>query len=323
MTVDRPDLSVSRDSGDDYPSYYGRPVIKEPVWSWEIPWYFFTGGLAGASSCLGFVAGLTGNRWLGRTARLVSLGAATASPILLISDLGRPDRFYNMLRVFKPTSPMSVGTWVLSSFGAASGIAAATDVLGILPRLGRVAEGLAALLGPALSTYTAVLVADTSVPVWHEARRELPLVFAGSSAASAGAAAIILAPAESGTPARRLLVGGAAVEVAASKAMKRNLGKLSEPYEKEEAGRYEKLSTALTIAGAATVAFAERRRKWTALGGALTLAGAAAKRWSIFKAGFQSARDPEYTLKHQRERLARRSTEGRRTETFGGNGRAT
>src|SRR5215216_2591916 len=123
VTVDRPDLSVSRDSGDDYPSYYGRPVIKEPVWSWEIPWYFFTGGLAGASSCLGFVAGLTGNRWLGRTARLVSLGAAPASPILLISDLGRPDRFYNMLRVFKPTSPMSVGTWVLSSFGAASSIA--------------------------------------------------------------------------------------------------------------------------------------------------------------------------------------------------------
>lgn len=323
MTETRPQRSVSVDSENGYRTYYGRPVIKEPVWSWEIPWYFFAGGLAGASSGLGFVADLAGNRRLARTARLVSLAAATACPVLLISDLGRPDRFYNMLRVFKPTSPMSVGTWILSCFGTASGIAAVADVLGIFPRLGRGAEALAALLGPALSTYTAVLVADTSVPVWHEARRELPLVFAGSSAASAGAAAIILTPVEGAAPARRLLLGGAAVEAAASEAMKRRLGELSEPYEKEESGRYEKLATALTVAGAAITALAGRKRGWAALGGSLTLGGGAAKRWSVFKAGFQSARDPRYTVKQQRERLETRPPDQRRTETFGSYGRAT
>src|ERR671939_1117258 len=116
-------------------SYYGRPVIKEPVWEWEIPWYFFAGGLAGASSGLALVARLAGNDRLARRALLTALGGATVSPVLLIRDLGRPDRFYNMLRVFKPTSPMSMGTWILTSFGPSAWIAAATHVLGIFPRL--------------------------------------------------------------------------------------------------------------------------------------------------------------------------------------------
>src|ERR687886_2941638 len=172
-------------------NYYGRAVLKEPTWKPEIPWYFFAGGLAGASSGLALVARLAGNDGLARRALLAALGGATVSPVLLISDLGRPDRFYNMLRIFKPTSPMSMGTWILSSFGPSVGIAAMSDVLGIFPYLGRFFEGVAALHGPALPPYTAVLVAATSVPTWHEARRELPLVFAASSAASAGASAAI------------------------------------------------------------------------------------------------------------------------------------
>src|SRR5215212_7214165 len=186
----RPQVSVTQQGGSpdgrgevrmapegEVRSYYGRAVLKEPVWSWEIPWYFFAGGLAGASSNLALVARLTGNEKLASRARVAALGGAAVSPVLLIMDLGKPERFYNMLRVFKPTSPMSVGTWVLSAFGSTTGIAAAHDLLG-LP----------------LATYTAVLIADTSVPVWHEARRELPLVFAASSAATAGAAAAILTP---------------------------------------------------------------------------------------------------------------------------------
>lgn len=320
MTEMRPQ-SVSVDSGDGYRSYYGQPIIKEPVWSWEIPYYFFTGGLAGASSGLGFWAGLTGNWRLARTARIISLAGATVSPVLLISDLGKPARFYNMLRVLKPTSPMSVGTWVLSLFGIAAGVAAASDVLGVFPRLGRTSEGVTALLGPALSTYTAVLIADTSVPVWHEARQELPLVFAASSAASAGAAALVLTPTAEAGPARRLLIGGAILEIAASEVMKRRLGELAEPYEKEEAGRYEKLATALTVGGMAiTALFGSKSRPAAVLGGALTLGGALAKRWSIFKAGFQSARDPKYVVKSQRERLQNRPPGQRKTESFGGPG---
>src|SRR5215212_6840213 len=114
VTVARPDLSVSRDSGDDYPSYYGRPIIKEPVWTWEIPWYFFTGGLAGGSAALGFTAGALGNERLARRAWANATAGVVVSPALLISDLGRPARFLNMLRMVKLTSPMSVGSWVLN-----------------------------------------------------------------------------------------------------------------------------------------------------------------------------------------------------------------
>ncbi len=308
MSAGRPQISVSREDGHtEGRSYYGRPVLKEPVWSWEIPWYFFAGGLAGASSTLALIAHAGSNDKLARRARLTALAGAAASPVLLISDLGRPDRFYNMLRVFKPTSPMSVGTWILTAFGTSAGIAAASDVLGIFPRLRRLSGAVSALLGPALSTYTAVLVSDTSVPVWHEARRELPLVFAASSAASAGAAATILTPVADAGPARRLAVGGALLEIGAAEAMKRGLGDfLAEPYEKEEAGRFDSASKALSVLGAAVTALAGRRRSMSALGGALILAGAALERWSVFRAGFQSARDPKYTVVSQRERLSPR-----------------
>jgi hypothetical protein len=311
----RPEISVSEETrrDGDGRSYYGRPVIKEPVWTWEIPWYFFAGGVAGASSPLALIAELAGNEKLARRARLVAVAGATVSPVLLISDLGRPDRFYNMLRVFKPTSPMSVGTWVLSIFGTTAGAAAASDVLGISPRLGRLSGVISALLGPALSTYTAVLVADTSVPVWHEARRELPLVFAASSAASAGAAAAILTPVEYAGPARRLAVGGALLEIGSVELMKRRLGGfLAEPYEQGEPARYDRLAKVCSGVGAALVALGGRRRRSAAVvGGALTLAGAALARWSVFKAGFLSARDPRYTVEPQRERLRERDSSER------------
>ena len=289
-------------------SYYGRPIVKEPTWTWEIPLYFFFGGLAGASADLALISRIAGNDKLVRRAVLVALGGATVSPVLLISDLGRPERFYNMLRVVKPTSPMSVGTWILSAFGPAVGIATASELLGIFPRIGRLAEALSALLGPPLATYTAVLVADTSIPVWHEARRELPLLFAASSAASAGAAAAILTPTEHAGPARRLAIGGALVEIGVAEAMKRRLaGFLAEPYEKGDAGRFDKLSKACSGAGAAIMALAGRKRRAAAVaGGALVLAGGVLERWSVYRAGFQSARDPKYTIMPQRERLRER-----------------
>ncbi|MDQ6750590.1 MAG: polysulfide reductase NrfD, partial [Actinomycetota bacterium] len=175
-------------------SYYGRPVIKEPVWTWEIPCYFFTGGLAGASATLGLAAGAAGNEQLARGAWLAAMAGIAASPPLLISDLGRPERFLHMLRMFKVTSPMSLGTWILSTSGPLTAVATAHAVLGRCARLAPLAKLGAGALGPALCTYTAVLVADTAVPAWHEARHELPFVFAGSAMASAGAAAALLTP---------------------------------------------------------------------------------------------------------------------------------
>src|SRR5438477_1660512 len=142
-------------------TYYDRPVLKKPVWKWYIPAYFFTGGMAGAAAPLAFAARRRGNHSLARRAGLVSLAGIAVSPVFLIADLGRPGRFHNMLRVAKPTSPMSMGTWLISAFGPLSGAAAASDVTGLLPGLGRLCEALAAALGPAVSTYTAVLTSDT------------------------------------------------------------------------------------------------------------------------------------------------------------------
>ncbi|HEV7862178.1 MAG TPA: NrfD/PsrC family molybdoenzyme membrane anchor subunit, partial [Acidimicrobiia bacterium] len=166
-------------------SYYGQPVLHTPVWKAEVPWYLFTGGLAGAASVLAVTAELTGRSNLARTARGVALGGALASPAFLVSDLGQPARFLNMLRVFRPTSPMSMGAWLLSAYVPAAGAAAVLDLAGVLPRAGRVAGTAAALTGSMLTTYTGVLLADTAVPVWHEAHRELPFLFAASAATAA------------------------------------------------------------------------------------------------------------------------------------------
>jgi Polysulphide reductase, NrfD len=284
-------------------SYYGRPVLKQPVWTDEIPLYYFTGGLAGASASLALAARLSGNHRLASSAISTSAAGVLASLPLLVDDLGRPERFYKMLRVVKPTSPMSVGSWILSTLGPAAVGAAVADRLGVLPRLGRAAEVVAGALGPALSTYTAVLVADTAVPVWHEAGRHLPFVFAGGAAASAGGAAAILTPPAEAGPARRLAVAGALVELGATEVMQRRLGELAEPYEKEPARRYARLARACGAAGAAVLALAGRRRPAAVLGGTLLLAGSACQRLAVHKAGIESARDPKYVVKPQRARL--------------------
>ena len=127
-----------------------------------------------------------------------------------------------MLRVFKPTSPMSVGSWVVGASSTAIALANARSLFGWFPRLGR-AAGATAVLGPALSTYTAVLVADTAVPAWHEARRELPFVFVSGAAMSAGSAIALIG---GGAPARRLALVGAAGELASTTVMERRLGPL-------------------------------------------------------------------------------------------------
>jgi hypothetical protein len=288
----------------EFRSYYGRPIIKEPAWTIEVPWYFFTGGMAGASAPFAVAARLTGNHPLARGALTVAGAGVAASVPLLISDLGRPERFHHMLRVFKPTSPMSMGSWALAAMGPAAVGAAVSDRFGILPGLGRVAEVVSGVIGPSLCTYTAALVADTAVPVWHEARRELPLVFAGSALASAGAASTLLTPAADAGPARRLAVVGAAVELGAVAAMERRLGELGEPYHQGPAGRYARLARGCTALGAATVAVAGTRRRWAAVAGSgLLLAGSALERLAVYKAGFQSARDPKYVVKPQRASL--------------------
>jgi hypothetical protein len=295
-------------TGTEMRSYYGRPIVKEPVWTWEIPTYFFTGGLAGASSVLSTSAKLTGNEKLARTSLYVGAVADLVSPALLISDLGRPERFHHMLRVVKVTSPMNVGSWVLLVSGGASNTAAVLELLGRLKPVKVLAEAAATLAGPLLATYTGVLVADTAIPVWHGARRELPWIFGASAAASAGAAAcVFLGPRDAG-PARRLAVAGVLAEGALMQAMELRLGRIGEVYKQGEAGKFAWAAKGLATAGAALLARRGKSRSALVLGGALVCAGEMCLRWSVFKAGFQSARDPKYVVEPQRERAERQGT---------------
>ena len=313
-------MSVN-DVGGEMRSYYGRPVIKEPVWQAEIPMYLFTGGLGGASSVLSLVARAAGNELLAQRSIQIASAADTVSPILLISDLGRPERFLNMLRVFKVTSPMSVGSWILAYTSTASSISAFLNTIGRLPRVAELARLASAGSGAPLAIYTATLFSDTAIPVWHEARKELPFLFGSSAVASAGAAAAIAVPPAEAGPARRLAVGGVLIENALFQLMEKRLGPLGEPYTKSEAGRYKKVAVACTLGGAALLAGPGRRSRLAAVaGGALTLAGEVAVRWSVFKAGFQSARDPKYTVGPQRERSSGQLGTRSRTRPVSGDG---
>jgi formate-dependent nitrite reductase membrane component NrfD len=290
-------------------SYYDRPVIKEPTWTWEIPAYLFTGGVSGASSVLSMSAKLFGNEKLARTALYVGAVADLASPPLLISDLGRPERFHHMLRVFKVTSPMNVGAWILFVNGGASITAAVLQVLGRLRPLRLAAEGVGALSGPALATYTGVLLADTAVPVWHDARQELPWLFGASAAASAGAAACIFLDPDDAGPARRLAVGAVLAESALMHAMELRLGEVGEVYHHGAAGKLSWAAKGLAGAGGLLLAKRGRRSRAAAVvGGALLCAGEVCLRYAVMQAGRQSARDPKYTVGPQRRRVERAGT---------------
>jgi hypothetical protein len=300
----------------EFESYYGRQILKTPTWkSPDVPLYLFLGGMAGASAVLAEGAAVTGRPGLERVARLAAAGGATAGSVALVHDLGRPERFLNMLRVLKPTSPLSVGSFILAPFSTLAGAAAASHVTGRLPRIGRLSGLGAAALGPPLATYTAALLANTAVPAWHDAHRELPFLFGGSGAAAAGGLGMLCAPyAESG-PAIRLAIAGAVVETAATEAMSKRLGMVAEPYHEGSSGRLMKLQRRLTGAGLALSVLGLRSRLARRAAGATFVVGSLVTRFGVFEAGRQSARDPKYTVVPQRERLARRTVEQHKIST--------
>ncbi len=297
--------------GREVRSYHGQPVLKEPVWTWEIPTYFFTGGLVGSSAAFAQLARIRGNEVLARRAWATAAAAAAVSPALLISDLGRPMRFLNMLRMFRVTSPMSVGSWILACSAGANSVAALNAWTGALPRGARVARAAAGLLGLPMSTYTAALIANTAVPAWHEARRQLPFVFASSAALSAAAAALITTPPEHAAPARRLALAAAATEVGSSLVMEHSLGELGKPYTSGLAGKVSwARRTGLTAAAITLVRHGENSRRASVAAGVALLAGSALTRWQVFRAGIQSARDPGATIGAQRAAIERGERRG-------------
>jgi formate-dependent nitrite reductase membrane component NrfD len=292
----------------EFSSYYGRPILKAPVWSArDIAGYFFLGGCAGASSLVAAAADLTGRPQMAKTAKLGSSTAIGLSLVALVHDLGRPARFANMLRSFKVTSPMSVGTWIVSAYVPASALATVSVLTGRFRLVGNAGTAAAAVLGPLVSTYTAALVANTAVPSWHGGYKFMPFVFASSSATAAAGLGLIGAPLEENAPARRLGIVAGLAEVVAARWMPASMGLPGEAYEVGKARRYGRISLAATLAGVATAALLGRRSRFAAaLAGVAMLAGSAFERFTIFESGIISTKDPIYTVVPQRERLEAR-----------------
>jgi formate-dependent nitrite reductase membrane component NrfD len=312
----------------EFTSYYGRQIIKSPTWkNPEVPIYFFLGGAAGTSSIIGALAEFTNRPTLARNAEYAAGIGGLASVVLLIDDLGRPERFLHMLRVFKPTSPLSVGSYILSPFSTFTSAAAALRLLGlrpvadaatkVVPFLPRVAGsfpvlrklsalGAAAFGGP-MATYTAVLIANTAVPSWHAPHNELPFVFAGSAMAAGGGITMALTPVAEAGPSRKVALTGVAIELAAIQRVEHGHGIVSEPYHLGKAGKLLRAAKAATLSGAGITALAGRTRAGSVVGGVLLAAGSLMTRMGVFEAGLASAKDPKYTVIPQRERLEARA----------------
>lgn len=342
----------------EFDSYYGHNVVKPVPWEAPIPIYLFTGGLAAGSQLLAAGAYVTGNAPLRRVTRLTSGVATAVSGAALVVDLGRPERFYNMLRVAKLSSPMSVGTWIFSAFAGGAVPLAGLETLRLLPRknsgssaslMGRAEEaaarvggvrrgavaprragvlgfiedalelveapsaalgGLAA--GP-LATYTAVLLSNTATPTWAESRHHLPFVFAGSASAAASGNAMVWTPVAHAGPARALALIGSSVDLVALNRLEKHLDAhgVGEPLHHGTAGKLNKASLALNVAGfVGTALFARRSRVASVLSGACFVAGSVCTRFAVFEAGMESAKDPKYTMAPQRRRLDERGGTG-------------
>lgn len=288
----------------EFRSYYGKPILNGPVWrSPDVPGYLFLGGLAGGSSLLAAGAHATGRHPLATRSKVAALLAAGASGAALVHDLGRPARFLYMLRTFKVTSPMSVGSWLLAAYSAPAGIAALSAVTGRAPRSGAAATAGAALLGPGVAAYTAALLADTAVPAWHDAYRELPFIFVGSGSAAAGGLGLLWADGTEEGPPRRLATIGWLLDLVGVERMERRLGPVADAYGTGRAGRYVRAGKVLTAVGAVAANVGRRSRTARAVAGASLLAGSVCTRFGVFHAGRASADDPSATVGPQRERV--------------------
>lgn len=301
-------------------TYYDLPLLKEPVWKWYIPAYFYVGGVAGAAAALGAAAQLAiGRASPGRLrrrlpapehrlvghCRILATGGAAASAALLIADLGRPERFLHMLRVFRPSSPMNMGTWFLSAFGACCAASTLPHLLPSRPWQRRVSDTaalLAGLMGLPLCTYTGVLIASTAVPIWQGTRKTLPVLF-GASGAAGAASLLDLWPSggEGDRIARRFGLMGKAFEIALMGVLEREAAAVPEvarPLRRGASGALWKASRSLAVASLACSFLGGRG--WRRVAGVLGTAGALALRFAVLQAGRASARDPRATHAQQR-----------------------
>ena len=278
------------------------PFIKPPVWTWEVPLYFWVGGIASGSAFVGLAADVAGDEWAASLARKVAVAAVMPAPLLLVADLGRPARFLNMMRIFKPRSPMNMGAWCLVSFSAAGSAAVAMDLLG-QRRPAKALGALTALLGGYLGSYTGVLLATTAVPLWARSRIFLGPIFVSTATATGAAATRLVLVATGrrpfGHPTRialnRLSAAAMVAEFGLSTLNERRLGRAGAVLSQGRPGRLFRSAKWLAGTGIALNLLGPRRTH--ALGqhaaSVLYLAAGLAFRFAWVEAGKASAADDE------------------------------
>ena len=299
--------------------YYGIPMLKEPQWSWEIPVYFFVGGAAGAAAVIAQFAGQTGAKAeIVRDARTVAAIGSILTPALLVSDLGVPSRFLNMLRVFKVQSPMSVGVYIVSAFAPATVLAAFLNRLhGRYPhstlRIIATASGLfSALFGLGMATYTGVLIGATAIPVWNENINSLPTHFALSGLAAAVSTIQLMGHSEN----RSLNILGIAAslgETLEGVKLETTYRPANEPLKKGASGLITRLGGVLSgplplaLRLAAAVANENRSRQLVRAASAAAIVGSFFTRLGWIRAGYASAKDYRLPLQITRGKSAEKS----------------
>ncbi len=294
-------------------TYYDRPMLKKPVWSVDIPIYYFLGGTAGAALTLGAAFQLVARgksrdlRELAAACHWIGIIGSTAGAAFLIHDLGRPARFLAMMRVFRPTSPMNIGVWIL---GSAAPTAIATGLFlnrkGALGKVGEVCGYASGVFGAGLAGYTGVLVSNTAIPAWQESQAWLPVLFFASSA-SAAASVIDIAVTHEAAQRMTAVLGtaGRIAEIAAALKVEHaasSTPKVSEPFKKGGTATLWKAATALTAASLAVSLLPGRSRKRARIAGLLGTAGSLCLRFAIHYIGNRSAQEPRASFQSQRSR---------------------
>ncbi|WCB92194.1 hypothetical protein DSM104299_00883 [Baekduia alba] len=301
-----------RGRGGEPPELVQGPMMKAPVWTWEVPLYFWFGGMAAGASFVSLACDVAGDERSARIARRVALGALVPSPPLLIMDLGRPERFYNMLRIFKPRSPMSMGSWCLTLFGGLGSAAVGADLIG-RHREAKALGAANAVVGGYLGSYTGVLLASTAVPLWARSRLTLGPIFV-STATLTGAAATRLVLVATGLPPGhptrealgRVESGAMAAELVLSEINHHHLGRLAHALEEGAGARWYARAKWLARGGLALRYARRHLGPWTDHAASVAFMGAAlCFRYAWVRAGRSSAADDEAVARTARQRATR------------------
>ncbi len=294
------------------------PFIHAPLWGWEVATYFWLGGMASGSAFVSLACDAAGDHRSAAIARKVALGAVAPAPVLLIADLGRPERFLNMTRIFKPRSPMNTGAWCLLAFSGSGGLAVGCDLLG-LPRTARRLGALTALFGSYLGSYTGVLLACTAVPLWSRSRTILGPAFVATATATGAAATRLVLVASGlphGHPTRRALgtieTAAMLTELSISAFGERRLGDVAQALDRGRPGVYFRTAKSLVAVGLALRLVARRTGpREHELASVTYLAAGLLFRFAWVYAGRASASDDEVVAAVARDRSRSPEDRGR------------